>query len=46
MQLLEKQRVLAEVYNQLPLIRERIELPQVLSVPKFKEYTEKARKIH
>ena len=46
MQLLENQRKLAEKHNMLPLVRERIERLHVLTVREFKDYMDKARKIH
>ena len=46
MQLLENQRKLTEKHNMLPLVRERIETLHVLVVHDFKDYMDKARKIH
>ena len=46
MQLLENQRKLTEKHNMLPLVRERIETLHVLVVHEFKDYLERARKMH
>lgn len=47
MQLLETQRELVRVQQQtFPLVRERIEPPHSLTVNDFKDYVDKARKIH
>ena len=47
MQLLETQKELVRVQQQtFPLVRERIEPPHPLTVNDFKDYVDKARKIH
>lgn len=46
MQLLDEQKNLKEHYRQLPLIRERIEDRHVLNVSEFRDYLDKAKKIH
>jgi hypothetical protein len=44
---LETQRELVKTHSQtLPLVRERIEPPHSLNINDFKEYVEKAKKIH
>ena len=47
MQLLETQRELVKTHQQtFPLVRERIEPPHSLTINDFKDYVDKAKKIH
>ena len=43
---IDEKRKLTEKHNMLPLVRERIETLHVLTVREFKDYIDKARKIH
>lgn len=47
MQLLEQQKELVKVHQfNFPLVRERIEPPHSLTINDFKDYVDKAKKIH